>query len=173
MDPALSRDGEAPIKKRGSAPAMQTVGNLVVFVLGGKRCALRLSAVERVLRAVAVTPVSEASEMIIGVVAMPGRVLPVVDLHSRLGLPRKEIELSDRFLVTHTSRASLIIVADAVEGVIEYEPGALVPIRRILPKTASVDGLVCFSDGLSYIHDLDAFLALDGVRAPSNLAPSG
>jgi len=149
---------------------MQTVGNLVVFVLGGKRCALRLSAVERVLRAVAVTPLTEASARIIGVVAMPGRVLPVVDLRPCLGLPRKEIELSDRFLVAHTSRTSLIVLADTVEGVIEYEPGALVPVRRILPQAASVDGIVCFSDGLSYIHALDTFLALGGEAALSSNA---
>jgi purine-binding chemotaxis protein CheW len=161
---------ETPIKRRGSAPAMQTVGNLVVFFVGGKRCALRLSAVERVLRAVAVTPVTEASEMILGVVALPGRVLPVVDLRFQLGLPRKEIELSDRFLIVRTNRSSLIVIADAVAGVIEYEPGDLASVRRILPRAASVDGVVCFSDGLSYVHDLDAFLALDGTGALSGAA---
>jgi purine-binding chemotaxis protein CheW len=140
---------------------MRTLGNIVVFSLGDKQCALRLSAVERVLRAVAVTPVPESSEMIVGVVAMPGRVLSVVNLHSRLGLPRKEIALSDRFIVTRTSRSALILIADAVVGVVDYEPGDLVPVRRILPKAAAVDGIVCFADGLSYIHDLDAFLALD------------
>jgi len=149
---------------------MQTVGNLVVFLLSGKRCALRLSAVERVIRAVAVTPVSEASALIIGVVAMPGRVLPVVDLRSRLGLPRKGIELSDRFIVARTSRSSLIVIADAVEGVSEYEPGDLVPVRRIFPKAASIDGLICFSDGLSYIHNLEACLAFGGISAPASMA---
>jgi purine-binding chemotaxis protein CheW len=150
---------------------MRTPGNIVVFSLGNKHCALRLSAVERVLRAVAVTPVTESSEMIVGVVAMPGRILSVVNLRSRLGLPRKEIALSDRFIVTRTSRSSLIVIADAVVDVVDYQPGDLVPVRRVLPKAVSVDGVVCFADGLSYIHDLDAFLALDEVGAMSSAEP--
>jgi purine-binding chemotaxis protein CheW len=106
--------------------------------------------------------------MIVGVVAMPGRVLSVVNLRSRLGLPRKEIALSDRFIVTRTSRSSLIVMADAVVGVVDYQPGDLVPVRRVLPKAAAVDGVACFADGLSYIHDLDAFLALDEGGAMSS-----
>lgn len=151
---------------------MQTVGNLVVFFIGGKRCAVRLSAVERVLRAVAITPVTEAREAVIGVVAMPGRVIPVVDLRFRLGLPRKNIALSDRFIVARANCSSLIVIADAVVGVIEYEPGELVPVRRIFPKAASIDGVVCFTDGLSYIHNLDSFLALDVGGALLSMAPN-
>lgn len=146
----------------------QTLGNIVVFSLDEKHCALRLSAVERVLRAVAVTSVSESSAMIMGVVTMPGRILPVLNLRARLGLPSKAIALSDRFIVTRTNRSSFILVADAVLGVVAYQPGELVPVRRVLPKAASGDGIVCFADGLSYIHDLGAFLALDDVGALSN-----
>jgi purine-binding chemotaxis protein CheW len=113
---------------------MRTLGNIVVFSLGDKQCALRLSAVERVLRAVAVTPVTESSEMIVGVVAMPGRVLSVVNLRSRLGLPRKEIALSDRFIIAHTSRSSLIVIADAVVGVVDYEPGNLIRFAECCPR---------------------------------------
>lgn len=142
---------------------MQTLGNIVVFSLGDKQCALRLSAVERILRAVAVTPMAESSEMIVGVVAMPGRILSVVNLRARFGLPKKEIALSDRFIIARTSRSSLIIIADAVVGVVEYQPGDLIPVHRVFPKAAA--GVVCFADGLNYIHDLDAFLALDKVGA--------
>jgi purine-binding chemotaxis protein CheW len=102
------------------------------------------------------------------VVTMPGRSLSVVNLRFRLGLPRKEIALSDRFIVTRTNRSSLIVIADAVIGVVAYQPGELVPVRRVLPEAASVDGVVCFADGLSYIHDLDAFLALDEVGVLSS-----
>ena len=147
---------------------MQTLGNIVVFSLGDKQCALRLSAVERILRAVAVTPVTESSEMIVGVIVMPGRVLSVVNLRARLGLPRKEIALSDRFIIARTSRSSLIIIADAVAGVVAYQPGDLIPVRRVLPKAAGANGVVCFADGLNYIHDLDAFLALDKAGAISS-----
>lgn len=147
---------------------MQTVGNLVVFLLNRKRYALRLSAVERVLRAVAVTSRPDASALIIGVVSMPGRVVPVVDLRFRLGLPSKDVGLSDRFIVARTSRFPLILIADAVIGVVDYKPGALIPVRRMLPNADSIDGVVCFADGLIYLHDLDAFLALDEMGALSS-----
>ena len=142
---------------------MQTVGNLVVFLLNRKRFALRLSAVERVLRSVAVTPVADAPALIIGVVSMPGRIVPVVDLRVRLDLPSKDLDLSDRFIVARTKRFPLILVVDAVLGVVDYKPGALIPTRRMLPNVDSANGVACFADGLIYLHDLDAFLALDGI----------
>ena len=158
------------IKRRESALVMQTAGNLVAFLLNRKRYALRLSAVERVLRSVAVTPLPDVSALIIGVVSMPKRVVPVVDLRFRLGLPNKDIGLSDRFLVARTKHFPIILVVDAVLGVVDYKPGALIPARRVFPNVNLANGVVCFADGLIYLHDLDAFLALEKIGALSNVS---
>lgn len=62
---------------------MQTASHLLVFILDEQQYALRLSAVERVLRAVAVTPMPKASGIVLGIVNVYGRALPAIDLHER------------------------------------------------------------------------------------------
>jgi purine-binding chemotaxis protein CheW len=150
---------------------MQTATYLLLFTLDAQPYALRLSAVERVLRAVAVTPLPKAPEIVVGVVNVHGRAIPVVDLRRRLGLPGRSLELSDRFIVVRAARLPVIIVADAVIGVAEHEPGEVTPARSILPKAASVEGVVCCTDGMIFIHNLDSFLSLEEERALTRALP--
>ena len=53
--------------------------SLLAFSLDHWRCALPLSAVERSYRAVAVTPLPEAPEKVLGIVNVHGIVHPVID----------------------------------------------------------------------------------------------
>ena len=66
-------------------------GPLVVFTLDGQRYALRLGAVERVIRAVAVTPVPETTAFVLGLVKLTGQLITVVSLRRCLGLPDRPV----------------------------------------------------------------------------------
>lgn len=151
---------------------MQTVSNLLVFTLDAQQYALRLSAVERVLRAVAVTPMPRAPEIVLGVVNVHGRAIPAIDLRRRLGLPVRALELRDRFIVTRTARLSILLVVDSVIGVSEYEPSEVTPAKNLFPKATPVEGVACFTDGMIYIHNLDSFLSLEEERALTRALPS-
>ena len=54
----------------------------VVFTLDEQRYALRLSAVERIVRAVEVIPLPETPKIVIGMINVQGRVMPVVNIRS-------------------------------------------------------------------------------------------
>jgi purine-binding chemotaxis protein CheW len=151
---------------------MQTASHLLVFTLDDQQYALRLSAIERVLRAVAVTPMPKAPEIVLGIVNVHGRAIPAIDLRRRLGLVTRSLDPSDRFIVTRTARLSVIIVVDSVIGVTEYEPGEVTPAKSILPKATSVEGVACFTDGMIFIHNLDSFLSLEEERALTRALPS-
>ena len=56
---------------------------IVVFALDEPRYALPLSAVERVVRAVEITPLPKAPEIVLGVINMQGQVVPAVDIRKR------------------------------------------------------------------------------------------
>ena len=53
---------------------------IVVFLVDGQRYALPLSAVDRAVRAVAVTPLPEMPPQVLGAINVHGRVLPVLSL---------------------------------------------------------------------------------------------
>jgi len=61
-----------------------SVHSLVIFRLDNQDDALHLTAVERVLRMVAVSPLPMAPAIVLGVINFHGRVIPVLDLQRRV-----------------------------------------------------------------------------------------
>lgn len=133
----------------------------VVLDFDTLRIALPLSVVERVIRAVYVTPLPGAPAIVSGVANVQGRVIPVVDMRRRFRLPQREMALTDRLVIAHTAQRAVALVADSVGGVLERVGPDRVDAETILPGLEYVDGVVKFDDGLILIHDLDRFLSLD------------
>lgn len=140
---------------------MEKPNQLVVFSLDDQRYALRLSAVDRVVYMVRVTPLPKAPDIVIGVVNVQGRVIPVINMRRRFHLQEREIALTDRLVIAHTARRPVALAADAVAGIIEYPGQDIVAAEDILPGAEHVEGIAKLEDGLILIHDLDRFLSLE------------
>jgi len=138
---------------------------LVVFTLDERNYALHLSAVERVIRAVDVTPLPKAPAVVFGVMNVQGQLVPVVDIRKRFRLPERDMRLSDRLIIAHTSKRAVALIVDSVSGMLEISEERIVAAKRILPTIEYVEGVVKLDDGLILIHDLDQFLSLDEEQA--------
>jgi len=138
---------------------------LVIFTLDEQHYALRLSAVERVVRLVSITTLPKSPEIISGIVNVGGRVIPVVEIRRRFRLPDRELRLTDCLLIGRTARRSLAFVVDTVPGVAERPDANITPADKIFPGLEYVSGVARFPDGLVFIHDLDAFLSLNEEQA--------
>lgn len=147
-----------------AATTLGEPNQLAVFVLGDRRYALHLSAVERVVRMVDITPLPEAPSIVLGVVNVRGQVIPVVNVRRRFRLPEREIALTDQLVVARTARRLVALVADAVTDVIACPERDLIAAAHILPEVGYVQGVVKLKDGLVLIHDLDRFLSLEEER---------
>jgi purine-binding chemotaxis protein CheW len=139
-------------------------GHYVVFVLDGQRYALYLSAVERIIRAVEVTPLPKAPEIVLGIINMQGRIIPVVNIRRRFRLPEREMDLSDQLIIANTTKRSVALVVDEARGIIEQAQEEVVPGEVVLPGVKYVEGVVKLEDGMILIHDLDRFLSLEEER---------
>lgn len=133
---------------------------MVGLTLDGQRYALSLAQVERVIRAVEITPLPQAPEIITGVINVRGRVIPVVDIRKRFRLPVREITLSDQFVIARTSRRLVALVADGTDGIMELPEHRVVRAEKILPDLEYVEGVAKLDNGMILIHDLDTFLSL-------------
>jgi len=87
---------------------------IVVFALEEPRYALLLSAVERVVRAVEITPLPKAPEIVLGIINAQGRIIPVIDVRQRFRMPTREMKLDDRLIIARTSRRQVALVVDSV-----------------------------------------------------------
>jgi purine-binding chemotaxis protein CheW len=144
------------------SPASQSaLVPLVEFLVEGQHYALPVPVVERILPMVAVETLPQAPEISLGVINIHGRVVPVVDIRRRFGLPPLSYGLRTQLLVGRTNRRTLALPVDEVLGVREVAVEAVTPPAMILPGIGHVAGIVALPDGLLFIHDLDAFLSLD------------
>jgi purine-binding chemotaxis protein CheW len=129
---------------------------LLIFTLDEERYALRLAAVDRVVRAAAITPLPKAPEIVLGVLDFQGQVIPVVNLRRRFRLPERALRTSDQFVI---ARARLVTVALAVDGVESVESAReVVAPDDILSGTGFLEGITRSEDGLVLIHDLATLL---------------
>jgi purine-binding chemotaxis protein CheW len=150
---------------RPSSTRMSDLVQLVVFRLDEHRYALSLDAVKRIVRAVAVTPLPNASPIVLGTIDVEGELLPVLDIRRRLGLQARPLRPSDQFLIATTARRTVVVVVDAAEDVFHVSESAVVDPAGIVPGIESLRGVAQLGDGLVLINDLDRFLSLSEEEA--------
>jgi purine-binding chemotaxis protein CheW len=138
---------------------------LVILRLDEQRYALPLALVERIVRAVEVTPLPKSPDIVVGAIVVAGSVLPVLDIRRRFGLPEREISPADQFLIAHTDHRTVVLVVDEVQGVIERPLTEIVGSAQIVPGLEQIHGVIELDDGLVLIHDLEKFLSLDEERS--------
>jgi purine-binding chemotaxis protein CheW len=138
---------------------------IVMFTLDEPRYALYLSAVERIVRAVEITPLPKAPDIVLGVINVQGRVLPVLDIRKRFRLPAREMKPDDRFIIARTARRQVALVVDSVAGVHELTDTEIVRAKEALPFGQYLKGVAKLENNLVLIHDLDQFLSMDEEMA--------
>jgi len=135
--------------------------SLAVFTLDEQPFALRLSAVERVIHAVEVTPLPTAPALVLGVINVQGQVVPAFDLRRRLRLPERDISPNDQLIIARTKQRTVALVVDTVSGVVDCPGEEIIPAEKIFRNLEYVGGILKLEDGLILIHDLDQFLSLE------------
>jgi purine-binding chemotaxis protein CheW len=132
---------------------------LCLFTLDERCYALTLSCVERVVFVVDITPLPTAPPVVLGIVNVKGDIVPVYDTRRRFRLPEREIHLTDQLMIARTSRQTVALLVDSVDGVVEIAKEDVAAAREIIPEIECVQGVVKLQDGLALIHDLEQFLS--------------
>ena len=109
--------------------------HFLVFTIDGRRCALPLARVERVLRAVEITPLPGAKlpSPVRGVVNVHGTVTPVFDL--RPAQRHEEVRESEQMiLVALREDRRALLLCDDVEGVRQVGAQDIASSGAMLPR---------------------------------------
>jgi purine-binding chemotaxis protein CheW len=156
---------DSPSDTATPAPALGIITQWVVFGLDTGRYAISLAAVDRIVRAVHVTPLPLAPGIVLGAINVEGCVLPVLNLRRRFRLPERNINPSDHFLIARTAQRRVVLVIDAAQGLLEHPSTAVIDVESIAPGLAHIRGVITLEDGLVLIHDLERFLSPDESHA--------
>lgn len=152
-----------------------SIGNqtIVLFSLDELRFALYLSAVERIVRTVEITPLPKAPEIVMGVVNFHGEIIPVINIRKRFNLPAREIELDDQLIIARTSKRLVGLLVDSVSGVHELEHHQLTATEGAFPYADYLSGIASIDNDIVLIHDLEKFLSLDEQQVMDEVLSTG
>lgn len=142
----------------------RVVVRLVVFALARQRYGLALTAVERVLPMVAVSPLPGCPAAVLGAINVHGEIVAVVDLRQCFGLPAGEYGPGARLLLARTPQRVVGLPVDEVVGMVELPEDAVVEPDAVTAGIAHVSGIAKLADGVLLIQDLDSLLSGEEER---------
>lgn len=153
-------------------PAQARPGKYLTFRLGGALYGLPVLTVREIIRLLPITPVATMPAHVRGVINLRGKVIPVVDLRTRFGLPTTPDDDRTCIIVTQVAAAGgrgYGVIVEGVEEVVtisadDVEPtpdfGGAVDVRFIT-------GIATAGTTLTTLIDLDAIAAADFRHAAS------
>lgn len=153
-----------PVKPVSRAAARAT--EYLVFEVGDERCALLIEHVQEICRLPTITQVPRVGPSVLGIMALRGAIVPVVDLAVVLGLrPRPDpVTRASRIVVLTESHGALGLRVAAVRGVerisapaVQARPFALMLEHPELTTALghSSVGLLTVLDGEALLRHLD------------------
>lgn len=151
--------GEAP------APAPAPAGgelHLVTFALGGEEYGIPVAQVREVIRVSEITRVPQAPAHVRGVTNLRGRVLPVVELRSRLGLEPAALTPRSRIAVVEVCDRVLGLLVDAVLQVAKVPRESVTPPPEevLTPGSEHISGVARWDGRLIILLELEKTLLL-------------
>ncbi len=133
---------------------------LLTFRLADSPYAIPVERVREIVRLRGITPMPRVPSAVLGVIALRGEIVQVVDLRMRLGLATTEPGRASRVIVLHgdDDRVTGVLV-DAVQEVLRVMEDAIRPASA--GENASVSELVTRGEEFVSIIDLDRVLDID------------
>ncbi len=167
MEEVLDAPGSPPPVSQ--AVDETSLSHVLVFKADSREYALPVRDVVEVVRMVVITPLPEAPSWVDGVLNFRGRVIPVLNLRARLGIPRREPDLSTPIVITEAKSGLFGLVADELVEVLPLSTDQVDTPTAENAATQAVASMVRHHDRLILVldphrlHDepLDAVLSDD------------
>ena len=158
------------LEHHASSQAVESrTGKYLVFELNGEDCCVHVLKVREIMGVQAITPVPHTPDYLKGVINLRGKVIPVVDLRLKFGMPAIEYSQRTCIIVVHAQREDtsvpLGIVVDSVTEVVSiaasdiedtpnFGEDAAVPFLMGMAKTKGRVKLLLDIDAVLASHEL-------------------
>lgn len=133
---------------------------LVSFMIGNEEFGISILYVQEINRMLQITKVPNAPNFVDGVVNLRGRVIPVIDLRTKLGIVRKEHDKNTRIVVVEIGNKNAGFIVDAVKEVLRIPDSITEAPPEIVTGTNSefITAVAKLEDRLITIIDLEKIL---------------
>ena len=133
---------------------------MVVFDLSSEAYGVDIGAVREIIRLQDITKVPRTPEFVEGVINLRGKVIPVVDLRKRFGLPAVEESKENRIVVVDIGAQDIGVVVDAVTEVLRIPTESVEPPASVITTSDSeyLPGIAKLDSRLIILLDLEQVL---------------
>jgi len=141
----------------------------LIFGLENERYAIPIAKVQEVISYVPITSLHDASDFLKGVINLRGRIIPIIDMRLKFGLPEKDYTERTIFIIVDIVTSKDIyhvgLVVDAVQDVVEISEDKIekTPEVGFKFKSRYLQGIIQLQESMVMILNLDTILAIEDV----------
>jgi purine-binding chemotaxis protein CheW len=148
------------------------IRELVAFRIGSEDYAVDIQRVQEINRFTELVSLPQAPEFIEGLLNLRGRVIPVVSLRKRFGLPDKPRDSDTRILVTEISGRTVGFMVDSVSEVLRLPVESISPAPQLVTNERAeyLSGVGKSGDRLWVLLDLERLLSTGEIHELSRAA---
>ncbi len=162
---------EAPVAeaRRSGAAGIQ---KYLTFVLGQEEYGLEILKVKEIIGLMEITRVPRMPDFVRGVINLRGRIIPVIDLRSRFGMPEQEDTRETCIIVVDLDGVLMGVVVDRVSEVLDLSAEDIeeTPEFGTAVDTAFITGMGKSGDRVIMLLDIGKVLLGEEMAAVSRLS---
>lgn len=138
-------------------------GKYLTFVLNHEEYGLEILKVREIIGLMDITPVPQTPSFIKGIINLRGKVIPVVDLRLKFGMPEAEYTKETCIIVVNIESRLMGIIVDTVSEVLDINAKDIEPIPSLGGgiKTDFILGMGKIKGKVKILLDIDRVLTLE------------
>jgi len=113
---------------------------MVTFNLGQEEFGVNILQVQEINRMVEITRVPQTEHYVKGIINLRGKVIPIIDLRKKFGMPEREFDNNTRIVVVDVTGDTVGLVVDCVSEVLRVSPGSLEDAPRLISGKTDCSG---------------------------------
>lgn len=151
------------IAVEAAGPRAGSGGKFLTFFLDDEEYGLAILKVREIIRLLPITRVPRTPEAVRGVINLRGKVIPVIDLRMRFGLPEGEHTERTCIVVVQANGVEFGVVVDAVSEVVDVAAADIeeAPDLGAQVSTDFLLGIAKAQGSVKLLLDIDRVLATD------------
>lgn len=154
--------------------ADQLAGKYLTFFLGEEQYGLEILKVREINGMMSITSLPTTPDYVDGVINLRGKVIPVMDLRTKFGLQRKEVDEETCIIVVDIADMEVGIVVDKVSEVQDVNAADIEPPPTLGEglETNYILGMGKAADRVTILLNLDQVFSTSDVQTFQRMADS-
>ena len=150
----------------------KAAGKYLTFVLGGAGYGIPILKVREIIRLLEITPIPRMPDYVRGVINLRGRIVPVIDLRMKLGLPNPSTTNRTCIIVTHIQIGDATklmgLIVDALDEVYQINAEDIEPAPDFGKGTVNghIQNMAKAKGQVKALLDIDRLVQDDNALLP-------